>query len=125
MKPIFRDANGVLAYLDDELINDWDKFKNVMLDDVELYFDEELGTSCRSGMDKNSGIPVKSWVTVYDVSSKTNYERYFADLCCIDDVYHHICDGNTCNKCMAYKSFCSFDESLVEWLRQPAIDLNK
>lgn len=125
MKPIFRDANGVLAYLDDRIINDWDKFKNVMLDDVELYFDEELGTSCRSGMDKNSGIPVKSWVTVYDVSSKTNYERYFADMCRVDQIYKYICRGNKCCDCIADEAFCTSTKPIGEWLYEPAVDLTK
>lgn len=121
MKPIFRDANGALVYDNDEYITDW----SMIDDDVKLCFDEERGIYCRSGIDESSGIPVKNWATLKDVSSKTNFERYFADLCEFEDVWKYICKGAECRKCAAYGVFCDFCEPLNDWLENPAVDLAK
>lgn len=60
---------------------------------------------------------------VVNVSDRTNYDRYFADLCSQDEALYYICHGVYCSDCIVNGSICTMDSILYAWLREPAVKL--
>lgn len=125
MKPIGMDKNRVLIYEGDIVLfkgSEYTAYESGITWDFLLIPYIE-------GFEK-TGVGTIGWVTtvpgaveVVNVSDRTNYERYFADLCSEDSVWNYICRNTTCRDCIAKEAMCNAEIVLSVWLKEPAVKL--
>lgn len=125
MKPIGMDKNRVLLYEGDIVLLDGIEYKayeSGLTGDLLLipYFKglSEIGSGTLGWIYATPGA-----VEVLNVSDRTNYERYFADLCSRDEVLDYLCIGVHCRDCILDYYLCTDNFALYQWLDMPAVKL--
>lgn len=123
MKPIGMDKNSVLVYEGDIVLYKGIEYKAY---ESELTGNLLLNPYIKGLNTRAVGMiefAVPGAVEVVNVSDKTNYERYFADLCSYYEMHKYICKNVICNKCIADGYLCTYDLSLCDWLDESAVKL--
>lgn len=125
MKPLGMDKNRVLVYEGDIVLYGGSEYRAYMSDLTGnlilipyLKGEYENKTGTLGWIDTVPGA-----VEVVNVSDRTNYERYFADLCSMHEAWSYICKGVDCCDCIAEESLCTEDSVLTKWLKEPAVKL--
>lgn len=119
------DKNRVLVYEGDIVLYNGEKYTayeiEITKDFLLIPYIEGLG---------KIGVGTIGWVytvpgavEVVNVSDRTNYERYFADLCSKETLFNVICLCSECDDCIAHESLCKYGRVLGEWLDDPAVKL--
>lgn len=125
MKPIGMDKNRVLIYDGDIVIykgKKWKSHYSELLDGLLLVpYIDGLDTSTTSTIFWNYCAP--GAVEVLNISDRTNYERYFADLCSRDEILGYLCIGVHCRDCILDYYLCTDNFALYQWLDMPAVKL--
>lgn len=125
MKPLGMDKNKVLIYDSDIVLYKGKKWKvhySDLLDGLMLVpYINGLDTSKVSTI--FWGYCAPGAVEVVNVSDRTNYERYFADLCSKGEAVNYLCLGVDCPDCVVDYSLCNEDHTFFQWLRQSAVKL--
>lgn len=124
MKPLGMDKNRVLVYEGDIVFCDENKYKayaSELTGELLLMpYIEELNDGGTIGW----AFTVPGAVEVVNVSDRTNYERYFADLCRKDDMFKYFCATfEFCQDCPANDYFCDFGNPMLTWLEESAVKL--
>lgn len=119
MKPIGMDKNGVLAY----------EFDRVLYNGQEWEIAESHTEGIANIWRENDRFNFTAYhvstrnIEVVNVSDRTNYERYFADLCDRYEVWDYMCKGVYCEDCIVDGSLCNDDLALCMWLDESAVKL--
>lgn len=125
MKPLGMDKNRVLVYEGDKVLysgNEYKAYENEISGILLLVpYLKSINDLAVWNMWTRDAVPGE--VEVVNVSDRTNYERYFADLCDRLKIWDYICQGVACSNCVANESLCNEGLVLDQWLKQPAVKL--
>lgn len=123
MKPLGMDRNRVLVYEGDIVrygVREYKAYVSELTGNLLLLPYIEGLSERAAGLIE---FAVPGSVEVVNVSDRTNYERYFADLCSREQIWSYICRGVDCKYCIVNESLCTDYLVFNQWIDQQAVKL--